>query len=314
MDYSESKGEEVQASKYDSKENLMKDSSLRVSVLTEALPYIQRFAGRRIVIKYGGNAMVDEDLKQSFARDIVLMKLIGINPIVVHGGGPQINSFLEKLDIESKFIDGIRITDERTMEIVQMVLGGLVNKEIVTQLCSAGGKAIGITGKDGNLIKAKKLRLQSNDSEKDHVDVGLVGEIESVDTDILRNLTENNIIPVIAPIGVGDKGESYNINADTVAGKVAEYLNAEKLVLLTNTSGVLDESGQVLSVLSRDQVEELTQSKLISEGMIPKVECALSAIENGVNSVQIIDGRISHCLLLELFTDSGIGTQIVQTK
>jgi len=284
------------------------------SVLIEALPYIQKFHGETIVIKYGGNAMVDEDLKQSFARDIVLMKLIGINPIVVHGGGPQINSFLEKLDIESKFIDGIRITDERTMEIVQMVLGGLVNKEIVTQLCSAGGKAIGITGKDGNLIKAKKLRLQSNDSEKDHVDVGLVGEIESVDTDILRNLTENNIIPVIAPIGVGDKGESYNINADTVAGKVAEYLNAEKLVLLTNTSGVLDESGQVLSVLSRDQVEELTQSKLISEGMIPKVECALSAIENGVNSVQIIDGRISHCLLLELFTDSGIGTQIVQTK
>jgi len=284
------------------------------SVLIEALPYIQKFHGETIVIKYGGNAMVDEDLKQSFARDIVLMKLIGINPIVVHGGGPQINSFLEKLDIESKFIDGIRITDERTMEIVQMVLGGLVNKEIVTQLCSAGGRAIGITGKDGNLIKAKKLRLQSNDSGKDHVDVGLVGEIESVDTDILRNLTENNIIPVIAPIGVGDKGESYNINADTVAGKVAEYLNAEKLVLLTNTSGVLDESGQVLSVLSRDQVEELTQSKLISEGMIPKVECALSAIENGVNSVQIIDGRISHCLLLELFTDSGIGTQIVQTK
>ncbi len=284
------------------------------SVLIEALPFIQKFHGETIVIKYGGNAMVDEDLKQSFARDIVLMKLIGINPIVVHGGGPQINSFLEKLDIESKFIDGIRITDERTMEIVQMVLGGLVNKEIVTQLCSAGGKAIGITGKDGNLIKAKKLRLQSNDSEKDHVDVGLVGEIESVDTDILRNLTENNIIPVIAPIGVGDKGESYNINADTVAGKVAEYLNAEKLVLLTNTSGVLDESGQVLSVLSRDQVEELTQSKLISEGMIPKVECALSAIENGVNSVQIIDGRISHCLLLELFTDSGIGTQIVQTS
>lgn len=284
------------------------------SVLIEALPYIQKFHGETIVIKYGGNAMVDEGLKQSFARDIVLMKLIGINPIVVHGGGPQINSFLEKLDIESKFIDGIRITDERTMEIVQMVLGGLVNKEIVTQLCSAGGKAIGITGKDGNLIKAKKLRSQSNDSEKDHVDVGLVGEIESVDTDILKNLTENNIIPVIAPIGVGDKGESYNINADTVAGKVAEYLNAEKLVLLTNTSGVLDESGQVLSVLSRDQVEELTQSKLISEGMIPKVECALSAIENGVNSVQIIDGRISHCLLLELFTDSGIGTQIVQTK
>ena len=284
------------------------------SVLIEALPYIQKFHGKTIVIKYGGNAMVDEDLKESFARDIVLMKLIGINPIVVHGGGPQINLFLEKLGIESKFVDGIRITDDRTMEIVQMVLGGLVNKEIVTQLCSVGGKAIGITGKDGNLIKAKKLRLQPNNSGKDHIDVGLVGEIESVDTDILRNLTENNTIPVIAPIGVGENGESYNINADTVAGKVAEYLNAEKLVLLTNTSGVLDESGQVLSVLSRDQVEELTQSKLISEGMIPKVECAASAIENGVNSVQIIDGRIPHCLLLELFTDSGIGTQIVQTS
>ena len=284
------------------------------SVLIEALPYIQKFHGKTIVIKYGGNAMVDEDLKESFARDIVLMKLIGINPIVVHGGGPQINMFLEKLGIESKFVDGIRITDERTMEIVQMVLGGLVNKEIVTQLCSVGGKAIGITGKDGNLIKAKKLRLQPNNSGQDHVDVGLVGEIESVDTDILRNLTEQNTIPVIAPIGVGENGESYNINADTVAGKVAEYLNAEKLVLLTNTAGVLDDSRQVLSVLSRDQVKELTQSKLISEGMIPKVECAVSAIENGVNSVQIIDGRISHCLLLELFTDSGIGTQIVQTS
>ena len=284
------------------------------SVLIEALPYIQKFHGKTIVIKYGGNAMIDEVLKESFARDIVLMKLIGINPIIVHGGGPQINNLLDQLNIESKFVDGIRVTDKKTMEVVQMVLGGLVNKEIVTQLCAAGGKAIGITGKDGNLIRAKKLQLNKGDSGSKPIDVGLVGEIESVDTDILRNLSENNAIPVIAPIGMGVNGESYNINADTVAGKVAEYLKAEKLVLLTNTSGVLNESGEVLSVLSRNQVEALIESKLISEGMIPKVECAISAVENGVNSVQIVDGRISHCLLLELFTDSGIGTQIVQKK
>ena len=284
------------------------------SVLIEALPYIQKFHGKTIVIKYGGNAMIDEDLKESFARDIVLMKLIGINPIIVHGGGPQINNLLDQLNIESKFVDGIRVTDKKTMEVVQMVLGGLVNKEIVTQLCAAGGKAIGITGKDGNLIRAKKLQLNKGDSGSKPIDVGLVGEIESVDTDILRNLSDNNAIPVIAPIGMGVNGESYNINADTVAGKVAEYLKAEKLVLLTNTSGVLNESGEVLSVLSRNQVEALIKSKLISEGMIPKVECAISAVENGVNSVQIVDGRISHCLLLELFTDSGIGTQIVQKR
>ena len=284
------------------------------SVLIEALPYIQKFHGKTIVIKYAGIAMIDEDLKESFARDIVLMKLIGINPIIVHGGGPQINNLLDQLNIESKFVDGIRVTDKKTMEVVQMVLGGLVNKEIVTQLCAAGGKAIGITGKDGNLIRAKKLQLNKGDSGSKPIDVGLVGEIESVDTDILRNLSDNNAIPVIAPIGMGVNGESYNINADTVAGKVAEYLKAEKLVLLTNTSGVLNESGEVLSVLSRNQVEALIKSKLISEGMIPKVECAISAVENGVNSVQIVDGRISHCLLLELFTDSGIGTQIVQKK
>ena len=284
------------------------------SVLIEALPYIQKFHGKTIVIKYGGNAMIDEDLKESFARDIVLMKLIGINPIIVHGGGPQINNLLDQLNIESKFVDGIRVTDKQTMEVVQMVLGGLVNKEIVTQLCAAGGKAIGITGKDGNLIRAKKLQLNKGDSGSKPIDVGLVGEIESVDTDILRNLSDNNAIPVIAPIGMGVNGESYNINADTVAGRVAEYLKAEKLVLLTNTSGVLNASGEVLSVLSRNQVEALIKSKLISEGMIPKVECAISAVENGVNSVQIVDGRISHCLLLELFTDSGIGTQIVQKK
>ena len=283
-------------------------------VLIEALPYIQKFHGETIVIKYGGNAMVDEELQLSFARDIVLMKLVGINPVVVHGGGPQINDLLEKLDIESQFVDGIRITDNKTMEIVQMVLGGLVNKNIVTQLCSAGGKAIGITGKDGNLIKAKKLGLHPSEPGKKIVDIGLVGEIESVNTEILKTLAENDFIPVIAPIGVGKNGESYNINADTVAGKVAEFLKAEKLILLTNTSGVLDGSGKVLSVLSQIQVEELTRNKLISEGMIPKVECAISAIENGVESVQIIDGRISHSLLLELFTDSGIGTQIIKMR
>ena len=283
-------------------------------VLIEALPYIQKFHGETIVIKYGGNAMVDEELQLSFARDIVLMKLVGINPVIVHGGGPQINDLLEKLDIESQFVDGIRITDNKTMEIVQMVLGGLVNKNIVTQLCSAGGKAIGITGKDGNLIKAKKLELHPSGPEKKIVDIGLVGEIESVNTEILKTLAENDFIPVIAPIGVGANGESYNINADTVAGKVAEFLKAEKLILLTNTSGVLDGSGKVLSVLSQIQVEELTRNKLISEGMIPKVECAISAIENDVESVQIIDGRISHSLLLELFTDSGIGTQIIKMR
>ena len=283
-------------------------------VLIEALPYIQKFHGETVVIKYGGNAMVDEELQLSFARDIVLMKLVGINPVIVHGGGPQINDLLEKLDIESQFVDGIRITDNKTMEIVQMVLGGLVNKNIVTQLCSAGGKAIGITGKDGNLIKAKKLGLHPSEPGKKIVDIGLVGEIESVNTEILKTLAENDFIPVIAPIGVGGNGESYNINADTVAGKVAEFLKAEKLILLTNTSGVLDGSGKVFSVLSQIQVEELTRNKLISEGMIPKVECAISAIENGVESVQIIDGRISHSLLLELFTDSGIGTQIIKMR
>ena len=284
------------------------------SVLIEALPYIQKFHGKTVVIKYGGNAMIDEKLKQSFAHDIVLMKLVGINPIVVHGGGPQINELLNKLEIESKFIDGIRVTDQRTMEVVQMVLGGLVNKDVVTQLCKAGGKAIGITGKDANLIQAKRLLVQSSDSAKKEQDVGLVGEITSIDTSVLESLTENNIIPVIAPIGIGIEGQSFNINADTVAGKVAEYLNAEKLILLTNTSGVLDKTGQVIGRLSQNEIKTLVASGSISEGMIPKVECALSAIENGVSSVQIIDGRIPNALLLELFTDSGIGTQIIDRK
>ena len=284
------------------------------SVLIEALPYIQKFHGKTVVIKYGGNAMIDEKLKQSFAHDIVLMKLVGINPIIVHGGGPQINELLDKLEIESKFIDGIRVTDQRTMEVVQMVLGGLVNKDVVTQLCQAGGKALGITGKDANLIQAKKLLVSSKNSEKKDQDVGLVGEITAIDTNVLVSLTENNIIPVIAPIGIGSEGQSFNINADTVAGKVAEHLNAEKLILLTNTSGVLDKTGQVIGRLSQNEIKTLIDSGSISEGMIPKVECALSAIENGVSSVQIIDGRIPNALLLELFTDSGIGTQIIDRE
>ena len=284
------------------------------SVLIEALPYIQKFHGKTVVIKYGGNAMIDEKLKQSFAHDIVLMKLVGINPIIVHGGGPQINELLDKLEIESKFIDGIRVTDQRTMEVVQMVLGGLVNKDVVTQLCQAGGKALGITGKDANLIQAKKLLVSSKNSAKKDQDVGLVGEITAIDTNVLVSLTENNIIPVIAPIGIGSEGQSFNINADTVAGKVAEYLNAAKLILLTNTSGVLDKAGQVIGRLSQNEIKNLVESGSISEGMIPKVECALSAIENGVSSVQIIDGRIPNALLLELFTDSGIGTQIIDRK
>ena len=283
------------------------------SVLIEALPYIQKFHGKTIVIKYGGNAMIDEVLKQSFAHDIVLMKLVGINPIIIHGGGPQINELLDKLEIQSKFIDGIRVTDERTMEVVQMVLGGLVNKDVVTRLCQAGGKAVGLTGKDANLIQAKKLLIPSSDSANDQ-DVGLVGEITSIETGVLESLIENDIIPVIAPIGTGSEGQSFNINADTVAGKVAEYLNAEKLVLLTNTPGVLDKADQVIGRLSQNEIKNFVENGSISEGMIPKVNCALSAIENGVSSVQIIDGRVPNALLLELFTDSGIGTQIIDHK
>ena len=284
------------------------------SVLIEALPYIQKFHGKTIVIKYGGNAMIDEVLKQSFAHDIVLMKLVGINPIIIHGGGPQINELLDKLEIQSKFIDGIRVTDESTMDVVQMVLGGLFNMYVVTLLCNAVGKAVVLTGKDANLIQAKKLLIPSSDSAENDQDVGLVGEITSIETGVLESLIENDIIPVIAPIGTGSEGQSFNINADTVAGKVAEYLNAEKLVLLTNTPGVLDKADQVIGRLSQNEIKDFVENGAISEGMIPKVNCALSAIENGVSSVQIIDGRVPNALLLELFTDSGIGTQIVDHK
>ena len=287
-------------------------SATTAQVLTEALPYIQKFHGQTVVIKYGGNAMIDEQLKNNFARDVVLMKLVGINPIIVHGGGPQIGDLLHKLGIESKFVGGMRITDADTMDVVQMVLGGLVNKEIVSLINTHGGRAVGITGKDGGLLKAQKLSSHTVDKDtEEFVDIGQVGEVTEVNVDVLETLTESQFIPVIAPIGVGGDGESYNINADIVAGKVAEALVASKLVLLTNTPGILDAEQNTLSGLSKADVESLISEGIINEGMLPKVECALSAVSGGVQSVQIIDGRVPHALLLEIFTDSGVGTQIL---
>ena len=288
------------------------NSAITAQVLTEALPYIQQFHGHTVVIKYGGNAMIDEHLKNNFARDVVLMKLVGINPIIVHGGGPQIGDLLNKLGIESKFVSGMRITDADTMDVVQMVLGGLVNKEIVSLINTHGGRAVGITGKDGGLLKARKLSTQAIDADTEEtIDIGQVGEITEVNVDVLETLTASRFIPIIAPIGVGEDGESYNINADIVAGKVAEALSASKLVLLTNTPGILDAQHKTLSGLSKADVEELISKGVINEGMLPKVECALSAVSSGVSSVQIIDGRVPHALLLEIFTDSGVGTQIL---
>ena len=287
-------------------------SATTAQILTEALPYIQKFHGQTVVIKYGGNAMIDEQLKNNFARDVVLMKLVGINPIIVHGGGPQIGDLLHKLGIESKFVSGMRITDADTMDVVQMVLGGLVNKEIVSLINTHGGRAVGITGKDGGLLKAQKLSSHTVDKDtEEFVDIGQVGEVTEVNVDVLETLTESQFIPVIAPIGVGGDGESYNINADIVAGKVAEALVASKLVLLTNTPGILDAEQNTLSGLSKADVESLISEGIINEGMLPKVECALSAVSGGVQSVQIIDGRVPHALLLEIFTDSGVGTQIL---
>ncbi|MEQ8693261.1 MAG: acetylglutamate kinase [Pseudomonadales bacterium] len=288
-------------------------SSQTAKVLTEALPYIQRFHGQTIVVKYGGNAMTETHLKASFARDVVLMKLVGMNPIVVHGGGPQIGEYLDKLNIESKFVNGLRVTDATTMDVVQMVLGGLVNQEIVSLINTNGGKAVGVTGKDARLIQAKKLALSTASltaTASEIIDIGHVGEITHIATELLETLNHSNFIPVIAPIGVGSQGESYNINADIVAGKLAEALQAEKLLLLTNTPGILDADQQTISQLTRAEVEQLISAGVISEGMLPKVQCALDAIANGVNSVQIVDGRVEHALLLEILTDSGVGTQI----
>ena len=286
-------------------------------VLSEALPYIQKFAGRTIVVKYGGNAMTDEALKASFARDIVLMQVVGMRPIVVHGGGPQIGELLERLNIESKFIDGMRVTTEETMDVVEMVLGGLVNKEIVSLLNLANGRAMGLTGKDGQFIRAKQLKIERKSPELEApeiIDIGHVGQVESIDIRLLTMLTESDMIPVVAPIGVGDHGESYNINADLVAGKVAEVLKAEKLMLLTNTAGVLDKRGEVVTGLVADEVNALIDDGTISGGMLPKVGCALSAVNAGVNSAHIVDGRVPHSVLLEIFTDQGVGTQILRKR
>jgi len=284
------------------------------SVLTEALPYIRRFKNKIIVVKFGGNAMIDDDLKHSFARDIVLMKLVGLNPIVVHGGGPQIGNLLKKIGKETGFIDGMRVTDSETMDVVEMVLGGLVNKEIVHLINQHGGKAVGLTGKDGNFIRAKKIQLKKSsidNEDSEIIDLGHVGEVTSIDTAVLDMLADSDFIPVIAPIGVGEKGESYNINADLVAGKIAEELKAEKLILLTNTAGILDKQGELLTGLSLSDIDDLIADGTISEGMIPKTRCATDALQGGVTSVHIIDGRVNHAVLLELFTDQGVGTLLL---
>lgn len=285
------------------------------TVLTQGLPYIQKFTGKTIVVKYGGNAMVDEDLKHSFARDIVLMKLVGMNPIVVHGGGPQIGDLLAKLNIESSFVEGMRVTDSQTMNVVEMVLGGLVNKEIVSLLNRNQGKAVGITGKDGDLIRAKKLKLKNRKSDIDgeEIDIGQVGQITSINTDILKTLKSSDFIPVIAPIGIDEQGSSYNINADTAAGEIAAVLQAEKLILLTNIAGVQNDAGEVLTGLSTNQVDALIAEGTIYGGMLPKVECALNAVKSGVTSSHIIDGRVEHAVLLEIFTDEGVGTLITKS-
>ncbi|MEJ2633422.1 MAG: acetylglutamate kinase [Acidihalobacter sp.] len=287
------------------------DAAQTARVLIEALPYIQRFTGKTVVIKYGGNAMVDENLKRGFARDIVLMKHVGINPVVVHGGGPQIGSLLERLGKESRFIQGMRVTDAETMDVVEMVLGGLVNKEIVNLINQQGGRAVGLTGKDGGLIRARKLSPASDTPEPEEtIDLGQVGEVASIDPSVVHMLDGGDFIPVIAPIGVGEDGRAYNINADLVAGKVAAILGAEKLILLTNTPGVLDKQGELLTGLSARHVDELIADGTIHGGMLPKIACALDAVKSGVKTALIVDGRIEHAVLLELFTDQGIGTLI----
>lgn len=293
----------------------LKSAKNIAKVLTESLPYIQKFTGSTVVIKYGGNAMVDETLKQGFARDIVLMKLVGMNPIVVHGGGPQISRVLDQLNIKSNFVDGLRVTDSQTMEVVEMVLGGLVNKEIVSLLHKNQGKAVGVTGKDGQLIKARKLRVKRKGSSPDddgEIDIGHVGEVVSINTEILELLKDSNFIPVIAPIGTDDEGASYNINADSVAGELAKVLGAEKLILLTNVAGVQDKKGNVLTGLSIKQVAKLIADKTLQGGMLPKVACAMAAVKGGVHSAHIIDGRVEHAVLLEIFTDAGVGTLITK--
>jgi acetylglutamate kinase len=298
--------------------SLNREAALNIAnVLTEALPYIQRFTGKTIVVKFGGNAMVDADLHESFARDVVLMKLVGMNPVVVHGGGPQIGALLAKLNIHTEFVNGMRVTDAETMDIVEMVLGGSVNKEIVSSINRNGGKAIGVTGKDGQLIRARKLtvtRFSPELNASEIIDIGHVGDVDQIDTEVLGVILSSNFIPVIAPIGSDGKGNTYNINADLVAGKLAQVLQAEKLMLLTNVAGLLDKEGQVLTGLSTAEVDALIADGTISGGMLPKIDCALEAVKSGVASAHIIDGRVPHAVLLETFTNEGIGTLITNRR
>jgi acetylglutamate kinase len=282
----------------------------KAGVLAEALPYIKRFHGKTIVVKYGGNAMTDEHLKQCFARDVVLLKLVGMNPVVVHGGGPQIENLLARVGKKGEFVQGMRVTDAETMDLVEMVLGGQVNKEIVNLINQHGGKAVGLTGKDGNFIRAKKLMMENKDAPGDLIDIGQVGDIVSIDPSLIALLDTGAFIPVIAPIGVGAEGETYNINADVVAGKIAEVLKAEKLVLLTNTPGVLDQAGNLITGITPKQIDEMVADGTLSGGMLPKISSALDAARSGVKGVHIIDGRVEHALLLEILTDEGVGTLI----
>ncbi|OUT75987.1 MAG: acetylglutamate kinase [Betaproteobacteria bacterium TMED22] len=279
----------------------------KAQILAEALPYIKRFHGRTIVIKYGGNAMIDEDLKQSFARDVVLLKLVGMHPVIVHGGGPQISNMLDRLGKDGTFVQGMRVTDKETMDVVEMVLGAHVNKDIVSLINKAGGAAVGLTGRDGGLLRAKKLHMES---EGEQLDLGQVGEVESVDPGVISTLEMQGFIPVVAPIGYGDNGEAYNINADLVAGKLAMVLNAEKLILMTNTAGILDKNEQLLTGVSPVDIDRLVEDGTIFGGMLPKISSALDAARSGVNSVHIIDGRVENAVLLEVLTDQGVGTLI----
>jgi acetylglutamate kinase len=285
-------------------------AAMKAQILAEALPYIQRFHGKTLVIKYGGNAMTDAELKQSFARDVVLLKLVGMNPVVVHGGGPQIDDLLKRVGKQGEFVQGMRVTDNETMDVVEMVLGGQVNKEIVSLINRCGGKAVGLTGKDGAFMRARKLLLPHQERADEMIDIGQVGEIVSIDPSLIALLDSQDFIPVIAPIGVGKEGEAFNINADVVAGKLAEILGAEKLILLTNTPGVLDKDGKMLTGLTAKQVDDLFADGTIHGGMLPKISSALDAVKSGVKSCHIIDGRVEHALLLEIFTDRGVGTWI----
>jgi len=298
--------------------SLDRESALNVAkVLTEALPYIQRFTGKTIVVKFGGNAMVDPVLHESFARDVVLMKLVGMNPVVVHGGGPQIGALLAKLNIHTEFVDGMRVTDAQTMDVVEMVLGGSVNKEIVSSINRNGGRAIGVTGKDGQLIRAKRLQVTRHSPELEApeiIDIGHVGDVEQIDISVINVILDSDFIPVIAPIGVGADGSTYNINADLVAGKLAQVMQAEKLMLLTNVAGLLDSEGKILTGLSTGQVDGLIADGTITGGMLPKISCALDAVKSGVASAHIIDGRVPHAVLLETFTDEGMGTLITNKR